>query len=79
MFGNKVIIPQCGRKKVLQLLHDSHLGIGRMYGAQLCMARNYVWRPGIDKDIDETVKTCTDCLINLKVPLHPKTLPGKLS
>ena len=41
----------------MEQLHDCHPGMSRMKN----LARSFVWWPGIDKDIEETVKTCAPC------------------
>nr|XP_039263303.1 uncharacterized protein K02A2.6-like [Styela clava] len=56
-WGCRVIIPPQGRQKVLQLLHDGHPGICSMKR----IARNHVWWPGVDADIEELVKSCSLC------------------
>lgn len=52
-----MIIPLKLRKAILRLLHDQHPGINRMK----MLARSYVWWPGLDKDIEDTVSSCTIC------------------
>ena len=45
------------------------------------LARSYVWWPGIDKDIESCVQSCSLCQVNRKmpvvVPLHPWEFPQK--
>jgi len=55
--GSNVVVPECLRPAVLQLLHKVHQGIVRTKA----LARSYVWWPGIDRDIEEMVKTCAIC------------------
>ena len=43
MWGDRVVIPQAGREKVLKILHDGHPGILRMKR----IARGVVWWPKI--------------------------------
>ena len=65
------------RKKVLQELHQSHIGIVRMKAT----ARSYLWWPGLDQEIEELVKGCTQYqwVRNAPVvaPLHPWLWPTK--
>lgn len=57
MRGIRVIIPTKFRKKILETLHASHLGVVKMKG----IARSYVWWPGIDKEIENVTKSCSGC------------------
>lgn len=56
-YGNRMIIPICLKEKVLQLLHDTHIGIRRMKTA----ARMYVWWVNLDIDIENFAKCCEPC------------------
>ena len=49
-----IIIPPQGRKTFLSHLHDTHPGITRMKH----LTRVYIWWPGLDKEIEHTVKNC---------------------
>ena len=60
MWGDRVVIPKIYRKYVLKTLHRSHPGIVKMKS----LARGLVWWPGIDLDIEHTVKSCWECSIN---------------
>ena len=55
--GARLLIPSTLRKKVLEQIHDGHLGIEK------CMlkARDSVFWPGISNDIQETVEKCGIC------------------
>ena len=55
--GARLLIPSTLRKKVLEQIHDGHLGIEK------CMlkARDSVFWPGISNDIHETVEKCRIC------------------
>ena len=76
MWGSRVVIPEVGRQKVLQELHVGYLGVSRMKS----LARGVAWWPGIDSDIQNHVRTCTDCQKNQKLPaattLHPWEWPA---
>lgn len=73
--GLQVVIPQTLRKQVLDELHTAHLGIVKMKA----LARSYCYWPGIDKEIEQLVRTCSSCRENLnedaKVDVHPWDLP----
>ena len=55
--GARLLIPSTLRKKVLEQIHEGHLGI------ENCMlkARDSVFWPGISNDICETVEKCGIC------------------
>ena len=58
--GARLLIPSTLRKKVLEQIHDGHLGIEK------CMlkARDSVFWPGISNDIQETVEKCGICQVS---------------
>lgn len=62
--GSRVIIPSSARSRVLALLHAGHRG---MVAMKKC-ARSYVWWPGMDKVIEETVRQCRECQATQKSP-----------
>jgi hypothetical protein len=76
MWGIRVIIPRKFQKRVLDELHQGHLGIVKMKS----LARSYVWWPGIDKDIEQVVRSCDGCQQVQKTPasapLHPWEWPA---
>lgn len=63
-YGERILIPFALRGKVLELLHDTHIGVVRMKS----VARTYVWWPGIDTDVENCTKCCKSCqsMINRK-------------
>ena len=60
--GARLLIPSTLRKKVLEQIHEGHLGIEK------CMlkARDSVFWPGISNDICETVEKCGICQASSK-------------
>ena len=64
LWGSRVVVPKQGREMVLQELHEGHPGMTRMKS----LARMYVWWPGIDKEIEECVRTCQECQLNQSAP-----------
>lgn len=56
-YGQRILVPFKFRKDVLELLHDTHVGIVR----SKALARSYVWWPGIDVDIENWIKCCKAC------------------
>ena len=69
--GSRVVVPTKGRRRILELVHESHPGISRMKS----LARGFVWWPGMDKDIEEYGKGCEVCQSSrhseVKIPLQP--------
>lgn len=68
LFGDRVVIPRIFRKRVLNQLHKPHLGIQLTKS----IARNYVYWPKIDQDIESLIKSCEKCATAAKSPI--KTL-----
>ncbi|KAG1935337.1 K02A2.6-like [Pimephales promelas] len=75
LWGYRVIIPPPLRHRLLKELHAGHSGIVRMKE----MARSYFWWPGLDAEIEEEVKGCSECqnVRNMPqpAPLHPWDFP----
>ena len=57
MWGNRTIIPEKHRDKVLQDLHEGHFGIVKMKS----IARSNVWWPKIDKDVEDLYHSSRGC------------------
>ncbi|KAL5479522.1 hypothetical protein EMCRGX_G023050 [Ephydatia muelleri] len=76
LLGSRIVVPEGGSEVVLRILLEAHPGIVRMKG----LARGIVWWPGIDKDLEATVKSCNACQANRKsppvAPLHPWKFPS---
>lgn len=58
MWVYRVIIPASLRKRIVEELHEGHLGVIKMK----MLARSCVWWPRIDKDIEEIAKGCRLCV-----------------
>ncbi|RUS86742.1 hypothetical protein EGW08_005532 [Elysia chlorotica] len=75
LWGTRVIIPTSLRSRVLDILHETHIGISRMKA----QARSWVWWPLLDYDIERLAKTCAICeqyqKSPPKAPLHPWDWP----
>ena len=63
-WGLRTIIPVCFRKKLLNHLHSTHAGGGRMKSE----ARRYFWWPSLDKEIENVAQQCESCSLNSKQP-----------
>ena len=70
-----MIVPQKGRRLVLEELHESHTGSSKMKS----LARTYVWWPKMDTDIVEMAKSCSVCQVHqhspASAPVHPWECP----
>ena len=64
--GNRVVIPDSLRKRVLESIHTGHLGETKC----LLLARQSVYWPGITSDVRDVVKSCLSC--NKYQPAQPK-------
>ena len=71
LWGIRVVISNKLQDRVLEELHDSHLGVVKMKA----LARSYVWWPNISGQLEELAKGCDGCQLNqrmpTKAPLHP--------
>ena len=68
---NRIVIPSNLQPEVLEMLHEGHVGIVKTKS----FARRYVYWPGIDKDIEQTVRVCNTCQRG-PAPLHPWEFPN---
>ena len=79
LWGHRVVIPDNKqmRNRIIDELHGTHPGIVKMKA----LARSYVWWPGIDKNLEEKVKTCPTCQEHQRsppaAPIHPWEFPER--
>ena len=75
LWGGRVLIPLVLRPSLLTELHSDHTGASRMKE----LARSYLWWPGMDKELENLVKTCSLCMEHRPMPqkaeLHPWEWP----
>ncbi|XP_014663369.1 PREDICTED: uncharacterized protein K02A2.6-like [Priapulus caudatus] len=73
--GRQVIVPQSMRTDILQQLHSGHQGIEKMR----LLARQSVYWPNINRNIDELVRKCKQCQEHIpqqrREPLLPHEIP----
>lgn len=65
LWGSRVVIPSSQRGKLLKELHREHMGASRMK----TLARDHVWWPGIDKELEALAKSCVDCAAVKQAPV----------
>lgn len=77
LYGDHIVIPNSMRSDILHRQHDGHQGITKCPGGA-CMS---VWWPGLEKEIQELVTKCPECMetrpIQKKEPLITKQLPQR--
>ena len=73
--GTRIIIPKSCQDELLMKLHEGHFGVDRTK----LRARDSVYWPNINRDIESLVKTCKKCQEfprrNNKDPVLPRELP----
>ncbi|XP_062590681.1 uncharacterized protein K02A2.6-like [Saccostrea cucullata] len=76
MRGNRLVIPTVLRAEMLQRIHEGHQGILKCRER----VRNSVWWPGINREIEDLVKSCSVCVKNRHdqaEPLRPTKFPDR--
>ncbi|XP_026054529.1 uncharacterized protein K02A2.6-like [Carassius auratus] len=75
--GEKIIIPHALRAEMLERIHTGHMGIERSKQR----ARDILFWPGMNKQIEEMVERCTTCLerrkSNAKEPMISHQIPER--
>ncbi|KII65137.1 hypothetical protein RF11_14079 [Thelohanellus kitauei] len=54
---DSLVQPISLRRRLLERLHESHMGIVKTKS----LARNYLWWPGMDSDIENVISGCQQC------------------
>ncbi|XP_037296681.1 uncharacterized protein LOC119189952 [Manduca sexta] len=67
--GHRVVIPVGCREKVLNIIHEPHMGIVK----SKALARSYVWWPGIDEAVEQACGACGTCAAFSDAP--PRATP----
>ena len=77
IWGFRVVVPEKLRSRIIEELHEGHVGVVKVKA----LARNYVWWPKIDREIEELTKSCAGCQQNRnsppEAPIHPWEYPDK--
>ena len=77
LWGDRVIISRAKRPASIAELHTGHPGMTKMKA----VARSYLWWPGMDNDLEGTVRACERCQQHVKAPprapLHPWLWPER--
>ncbi|XP_062709595.1 uncharacterized protein K02A2.6-like [Aedes albopictus] len=71
MMMERLVIPECFRKKLLKQLHRGHPGIERVKA----IARGSIYWPNFDDDIGEYVRNCSSCANAQKSPPQAEPHP----
>ncbi|KAL3112273.1 hypothetical protein niasHT_013292 [Heterodera trifolii] len=64
MYAGRIVVPASLQTEVLKMLHCGHPGMKRMKS----LARQHVYWPGIDQQIEEVVRKCETCATEAKAP-----------
>ena len=56
--GERIVMPVTLRKRTLEVAHETHLGMVKTKA----LVRDKVWWPGINNQIEETIRNCIPCL-----------------
>ena len=74
--GHRILVPISLQEKIIDLAHVGHQGIVKTKQ----LLRETVWFPGLDKKVEDIVKSCPACQLvtdtTTKVPLNPSKLPA---
>nr|XP_006820046.1 PREDICTED: uncharacterized protein K02A2.6-like [Saccoglossus kowalevskii] len=57
LHGNRIIIPQILRQKIIDIAHEGHQGIVKTKQ----LIREKIWFPKIDAMVEQTTKSCIAC------------------
>ena len=75
LWGSRVVVPPQAQKCVIEEAHAAHIGISRMKS----LARQFVWWPKMDLELEAKVKSCKTCQLSQNEPpqstLHPWEWP----
>ncbi|KAJ0173950.1 hypothetical protein K1T71_010096 [Dendrolimus kikuchii] len=70
MWGRRLVVPQTCIGRVLNMVHEPHMGIVKSKS----IARSYVWWPGVDEDVERMCRNCEVCASQADNP--PQNAPS---
>nr|CAD2199249.1 unnamed protein product [Meloidogyne enterolobii] len=73
VYGNRTIIPTKLRNAILKALHLAHPGVVKMKA----IAKEHVYWPQINSDIERTIRQCQECQEAAKLPTKTTLTPWK--
>ena len=73
-WGNRIVIPPPLETQILQIIHDTHMGMAK----SKALARCYVYFPNIDDAIEKMCRNCPECVSHLKAPQESQLFPNPL-
>lgn len=68
MWGNRVVVPDSLKLRLLEELHSAHMGVVKMKS----IARSYIWWPALNEDIEKLCRECADCQ---RIKSNPPKVP----
>nr|XP_049694867.1 uncharacterized protein K02A2.6-like [Helicoverpa armigera] len=71
VWGYRIVVPERLRAQILEEVHTGHVGVVRMKS----IARNYVWWPRLDSDIEARAAACAACRAQLDAPPRHTPVP----
>merc|ERR1711888_369978 len=73
--GTRIMVPKGARKRLLALLHESHLG----EGAMIATARRLWWWPAMNNEVRELYRNCQACQVECRAQeRQPAVMPDNL-
>ena len=69
--GNRIVIPKSLQNEMKTLLHNGHFGIVKIKNR----AREIMFWPGINNDIENIVRTCDVCQQQWRETFIPREIP----
>nr|XP_039260859.1 uncharacterized protein LOC120337204 [Styela clava] len=55
--SNRIVIPVCLRRKIVDIAHEGHMGMSKTKS----LLREKIWFPGMDAMVENVVKSCAAC------------------